>query len=97
MAVAERSEVEDRAREAERVADGDEVEFGLAGAERFADIRQRDVGDGEVEVGDRGDEDQRREDERRALWGIGTHRRPNLTEPARIVCDEREAAGGAAH
>ena len=65
VAVAERAEVEDRGGEPERVADGDQVEAGLAGVEGLADVRQGDVGDREVEVGDRGDGDQRRQHELR--------------------------------
>ncbi len=63
--VAERAEVEHRRREAERVAHRDQVERGLRRVERLADVGQRDVGDREVQVGDRGDEDQREEDELR--------------------------------
>ena len=63
VAVAERTEPEDRRRQAERVADRDEVEAGLAGVEVLADLGQGDVGDGEVQVGDRGDEDEREQHE----------------------------------
>ena len=69
VAVAERAEVEHRGGEAERVADGDEVELGLAGVERLADVGQRDVGDRQVEVGDRRDEDQRRRGRARRAAG----------------------------
>ena len=74
VAVAERAEVEDRGGEPERVADGDQVERRLAGVEGLADVRQGDVGDREVEVGDRGDQDQRREDEPGALGAARLHR-----------------------
>ena len=63
VAVAERAEVQHRRRQTERVADRDQVEGGLRRVERLADVGQRDVGDREVQVGDRGDEDQREEDE----------------------------------
>ncbi len=62
--VAQRTEVEHRRGQTERVADRDQVEGGLRRVERLADVGQGDVGDREVEVGDRGDEDQREEDER---------------------------------
>jgi hypothetical protein len=39
----------------------------LAGVEGSADVRQGDVGDREVEVGDAGDEDQRRQHDPGAL------------------------------
>ena len=65
VAVAEGAEVEDRGGKPERIADGDEVELGLARVERLADVGQGDVGDREVEVGDRRDEDQDAEHGRR--------------------------------
>ena len=58
VAVAQRAEPQDRGGQTERVADGHEVERRLRGVERLADVRQRDVGDRQVQVGDRGDEDQ---------------------------------------
>ena len=80
VAVAERAQVEDRGGEPERVADRDQVERRLAGAEGLADVRQGDVGDGEVEVGDGGDQDQRREDEAGALGASRLHLRRNLPQ-----------------
>ncbi len=65
--VAEGAEVEDRRREAERVPDRDQVERRLRRVERLADVGERDVRDREVQVGDRGDEDQRDQDQRAAL------------------------------
>ena len=73
VAVAERAEVEDRGRQPERVADGDQVERRLAGVEGLADVGQGDVGDRQVEVGDRRDQDQRREDETGALGAARLH------------------------
>ena len=61
VAVADGAEVEHRGREPQRVADRDQVERGLAGVEGLADVGQSDVGDRQVEVGDRGDQDQRRQ------------------------------------
>ena len=69
VAVAERAEVEHRGGQAERVADRDQVERRLRGVERLADVGQGDVGDRQVEVRDRGDQDQRDEDEAGALRG----------------------------
>ena len=63
VAVAERTEVEHRGGKAQRVADGDEVERGLRGVERLPDVGQRDVGDRQVQVGDRRHQDQRDEDD----------------------------------
>ena len=63
VAVAERTEPEDRSGQAERVADRDEVEAGLSGVEVLADLGQGDVGHGEVQVRDRGDEDEREQHE----------------------------------
>ena len=60
--VAERAQPQHRRCEAERVADGDEVELGLRGVEREADRRQGDVGHGQVQVRDRRDDDQRPQD-----------------------------------
>ena len=74
VAVADRAEVEDGGGEAERVADRDQVDHRLAGVEGLADVRQGDVGDGEVEVGDPGDQDQRPKDEPGALGGARSHR-----------------------
>ncbi len=61
VAVAQSPEPEHRAGEAEGVADGDQVERRLRGIEVLADVRQRDVRDRKVQVGDAGDHDQRRE------------------------------------
>ena len=69
VAVAERAEVEHRRGETERVADCDQVERGLRGVERLADRGQGDVGDSQVQVGDRRDQDQRDEYETRTLRG----------------------------
>ena len=63
VAVAQRAEPEHRRREPERVPHGDEVERRLRGVERLADVRQRDVRDRQVEVGDPRDDDQGEEDE----------------------------------
>ena len=59
VAVAERAEVEHRRSETERVPDRDQVERRLRGVERLADVGKRHVGDREVQVRDRGDQDQR--------------------------------------
>ena len=75
VAIAEGAEVEDGRREAERIADGDEVELRLAGVEVLADVGQGDVGDREVQVGDRGDEDQRAEHRLRVRRLAALHRR----------------------
>jgi hypothetical protein len=61
--VAQGPEVQDRAGKAERVADRDQVERGLRRVESSADRRQRNVGNGQVQVGDRRDQDQRGEDD----------------------------------
>ena len=80
VAVAERAQVEHRGGEAERVADGDQVERVWPGVEGLADVGQRDVGDREVQVRDRGDQDQRAEHEPGALgaadsiWQRATYR-----------------------
>ena len=63
IAVAERTEVEHRGREPERVADRDQVERDLRRVEGLTDRRQRDVRDRQVQVRDRSDEDQRDEDD----------------------------------
>ena len=89
VAVAERAEVEDRGRQPERVADGDQVERRLAGAEGLADVGQGDVGDRQVEVGDRRDEDQRREDEAGALGAARLHAAP--TYPSLTALTRRDA------
>ncbi len=73
VAVAESAQVEDRGRQAQRVADRDQVERRLAGAEGLADVGQGDVGDRQVEVRDRGDQDQRGEDETGALGAARLH------------------------
>ena len=64
--VAERAEPQHRRGEPERVADGDQVERGLRRVERLPDVGQRDVGDREVQVRDRGHEDERQEHEGRS-------------------------------
>ena len=69
VAVAESAEVEHRRGETERVADCDQVERRLRGVERLADRGQGDVGDSQVQVGDRRDQDQRNEYETRTLRG----------------------------
>ena len=75
--VAKRAEVKHRRREAERVTDGDQVEAGLACIEGLADVRQGDVGDRQVQVGDTCDEDQSDQDQAciprsvRSLRGFG--------------------------
>ena len=63
VAVTQRAEPQHRRRQTERVADGHEIERGLRGAERRADVGQGDVRHGQVQVGDRRDQDQREEDE----------------------------------
>ena len=63
VAVSQRAEVEDPRRQTERVANGDQVEHRLRGVERLGDVGQRDVGDGEVEVGDPSHQDQSDENE----------------------------------
>ena len=61
--VPQRTEVEHRCGEAERIAHGDQVQGRLRRVERRADRRQRDVGDGQVQVRDRRDQDQREQDQ----------------------------------
>src|SRR5204862_4305403 len=73
VAVPDGSEIEDRGGKAQRVADRDQIERGLAGVEGPADVRQGDVGDRQVEVGDGGDEDQREEDEAGAFGARRRH------------------------
>ena len=70
VAVADRAQVEDRGRQPERVPDRDQVDDRLAGVEVLADVRQGDVGDREVEVGDAGDDDQRRRGPARRAWRL---------------------------
>ena len=70
VAIADRAEIEHRGGEAERVADCDQVERGLAGVELGGDRRQGDVRHRQVQVRDRGDEDERDEDETRAVRGF---------------------------
>ena len=72
VAVADGAEVQHGGREAQRVADGDQVKLGLGRVEGFADIGEGDVGDRQVEVGDRGDQDQREEHEGGAARGRGS-------------------------
>jgi hypothetical protein len=67
VAVADRTEPENRGGEAERVADRDQIQGRLRRVERLPDRREGDVRDGQVEVGDRRHEDERDEDEPRAL------------------------------
>lgn len=45
--------------EAQRIADRNEIERGLAGIERATDVREGDVGDRQVQIRDRGDQNQR--------------------------------------
>ena len=71
VAVAEGTEVQHRRGEPERVADRDQIERGLRGVERLADIGKRDVGDREVQVRDRGYEDQRQQHELRPRRSVG--------------------------
>ena len=68
--VAQGAEIQHRAREAERVSNRDQVQRRLRALERGADIRQRDVGHGEVQVGDGSNQDQRRKHEVR-VWRRG--------------------------
>ena len=65
--VPQRAEVEHRCGQAERIAHGDKVQGRLRRVERRADRRQRDVGDGQVQVRDRRDQDQREQDQPAAL------------------------------
>ena len=58
VAVAEGTEPQHRRGQAERVADGDDVEPRLGGVEGGADVGEGHVGHREVQVGDGGDEDQ---------------------------------------
>ena len=111
VAVADRAQVEHRGREPERVADRDQVERRLAGVEGLADVGQSDVGDREVQVRDRGDEDQaprarpRRASGRRVLMvgrappGHGEHRgdgNPARTAQGRPLHRAPRRAQGAA-
>jgi hypothetical protein len=68
VAVAEGAEVEHRRGEPQRIPDGDQIERRLAGVERLADVRQCDVGDGQVEIGNGRNQDERDEDEARPRW-----------------------------
>ena len=67
VAVAQRAEIEHRRGEPERVADRDEIDRRLTSIERLADVRQRHIGDRQVQVRDRGDKDEGDEDETRPL------------------------------
>ena len=67
VAVPDRAQPEHRRREAERVADRDQVQRRLGRVERLADRGQGDVGDRQVQVGDRRHQDERDEDEPRPL------------------------------
>ena len=62
VAVADGSQVQHRGRQAQRVADRGQVQRRLGGVERLADVGERHVRHREVQVRDRGDEDQRKED-----------------------------------
>jgi hypothetical protein len=68
VAVTQRSEVEHRRCQSERVAHGNQVELGLSRVERLADVRQRHIGHSQVQVRDRGDKDERDEDQARTRW-----------------------------
>jgi len=57
--VADRSEIQDGRGEAERESHRNEIELGLAGIERLADIGQGDEGHREIQIGDRGPQNQR--------------------------------------
>ena len=67
VAVAQGAEPQDGGGQTQRVADGHQVQRRLRRIERLADVGQRDVRDGQVQVGDRGHEDEREEDESRLL------------------------------
>ena len=67
VAVAEGAQPQHRAREPEGVADGDQIERGLGGVEMLADVRQGDVGHGQVQVRDPRHDDQGDEDDAGAL------------------------------
>jgi hypothetical protein len=77
--VADRAEVQHRRGEPERVADRDQIELRLRRVEFPPDLGERDVGDGQAQVGDRCDCDQRTEDEacslgaRRTLVECASH------------------------
>ena len=60
--VAEGTEIQHRRRQTQRVAHRDQVHRGLRGVEGLADVGKCHVGDGKVEVGDRGDQDQGKQD-----------------------------------
>ncbi len=61
VAVTDGAQIEDRGGEPERVPNGNEIELGLPGIERLADIRQRDVRDRQIQVRDGRDENERDE------------------------------------
>ena len=63
VSVSNGPEPQDGGGEPERVADGHEVQLRLGCVEREADRRECDVGDRQVQVRDRGHDDQRREDD----------------------------------
>ena len=85
VAVAEGPQPQHRAREAEGIADCDQIERGLGGVEMLADVRQGDVGHGEVEVRDPRDDDQRDEDDAGAVRGA----RPVVSRARATACGRR--------
>jgi hypothetical protein len=72
VAVADRSEVEHRRGEAQGIADRDQIERRLPGIELLGNRRKRDIGHGQVEVGDGRYQDERDEDKPRT---VGARRR----------------------
>ena len=68
VAVTDRAEIQDGGRESQAVADGDEVQLGLRGVEIPTDRRQRDIGDGEVQVGHCRSQDQGDQNQRSVRW-----------------------------
>ena len=90
------AEVQHRGGEAERVADGDEVQRGLRRVERDADVGQRDVGDRQVQAGDCCDQDEREEDERAVLRRSGslngTCRPAGRFGPSHLLVQQAEPA-----
>ena len=96
VAVSQRAEVQHRGGEAERVADGDEVQRGLRRVEGDADVGQRHVGNRQIQVGDCRDQDEREEDERAAFRRTGslngTRRPAGRFGPSHLVVQETEPA-----
>ena len=86
--VPQRPEVQDRRREPERVADGDQVQGRLGRVERSADGGQRDVRHRQVQVGDGRDEDERDQDQTGAL-GRGRHGAGRPVAPRRPLAHGR--------